>query len=62
MTKRQKTAIDREIERVFRAHCGGIQISVLDIPKVFRAGHDAAAAGTDIDAAVIASVAALRQN
>ena len=55
-------ALDRQIDAIFRANCSGIQIDMMDISKIFAAGKAAAAAGADIQAAVLSTVAALRKN
>lgn len=60
--KRAARELDARIEAIYYANAQRVQISILDIPKVFRAGHVAAAAGGDVEAAVIASIAALRIN
>jgi hypothetical protein len=62
MTKRQQNQIDKQIEQIYYRRCSGIQISVMDIGKVFAAGRLAAAAGTDIEAAIVARVEQLRMN
>ena len=58
-SKRQLAQIDRQIEQLYYRHCAGIQINVMDIGKVFAAGRAAHAAGQDIAAAIIATVAGL---
>lgn len=62
MTKREAKTLDKQIERIYYANCAGVQINVLDISKIFAAGRAAAAAGTDIEAAVLNAVATLRVN
>lgn len=62
MTKRQSNKLDKQIEQIFYAHCSGIQIPILSIGKIFAAGRAAALAGESIEAAVLASVAAVRAN
>ncbi len=42
------------IEKIWYARFNGVAINILDIGKVFAAGREAAAAGLDIEAAVIA--------
>lgn len=54
--------LDAAIERIYYSRCSGVQINIMDIPKVFAAGHAAAAAGADIEAAIVARVAELRLN
>lgn len=61
-SKRQLTALDREIERIYYRRCGGVQINVMDIGKVFAAGREAASQGADVEAAIVAKVQELRQN
>jgi hypothetical protein len=39
--------VEARIDRAYRAHCEGIQISVLDISKVFAVGQSAVAEGVD---------------
>ena len=62
LTSRQARKLDRQIEQIFYATSSGVQIPMLDIPKIFAAGRAAAAAGTDIQTAVVAAVAAVRVN
>ena len=59
---RAAKALDTRIETAFYAHCSGVQLNILDIPKVFAAGRAADAAGLDVDAAVITAVDLLRVN
>jgi hypothetical protein len=63
-TKAEKE-IDRRIERAYYETCKGIQISVLDINKVFVEGRKAIAAGADDEAlrrAVRAFVETIKHN
>lgn len=60
VSKKVAKALDNQISRIFYAHCEGITIPVLDIPKIFAAGRAAAAAGTDLTAAVLAAVETVR--
>jgi hypothetical protein len=61
-TKRQLAKIDREIERCFYLHGRNVQISVLKIGTIYEAGRAAALAGGDLEAAVIAAIALVREN
>ncbi len=54
MARRKKNDIDSVIEQIWYARFNGIAINILDIGKVFAAGRAAAAAGADIEVAVIA--------
>lgn len=62
MTKRQSNKIDKIIEAIYYRRCSGIQINIMDIGKVFKAGHAAHAAGTDVETAIVACVETLRKN
>lgn len=62
ITKRKANQLDKQIESIFYRSCGGVQLNVLDIGKVYAAGRTAAAAGGDIEAAIVATVATLRLN
>jgi hypothetical protein len=55
--KMSKKAIDREIDRLYKIHAEGLSINIMDIGKVFKAGHAAVEAGTDLEAAVEGAVA-----
>lgn len=58
-------AIDVRIERAYGSACQGVQINILDIPKVFDEGRRALAAGADdaaLEEAIKAFVAKIRQN
>lgn len=62
MTKRQENKLDKEIEKIYNKHGSGVQINIFDISKVFKAGTDAALAGTSIEEAIIAALALYRKN
>ena len=53
MTKRQQNQIDRQIDAIVRQRCSGLQINVMDISKVFKAGYAAIAAGQDLETAIV---------
>jgi len=59
---RRKTDRDRKIEQSYYAHGQGVQINVLDIPKIFQRGHAALDAGADLEEAIKAAIAEFRQN
>lgn len=61
-SKRRLAQIDREVEAVFRRHCSGFQIPVMDLSKIFEAGRAAALSGLDVATAVVAAAGALRTN
>lgn len=50
---RKKTALqlkkenDKRIDLAYRATCCGIQVNMLDIPKIFQRGHELIATGAD---------------
>jgi hypothetical protein len=60
--KRKTPSVDDVIEEVYSRHGENVQISVLDIGKIFNAGRRAALDGKSIEAAVIAAIAQYRQN
>jgi hypothetical protein len=60
-TKADK-ALDREINTLYVQSCSGIQISIMDIPKVFAAAKKARAEGRDMKDAIIAFVNSIRKN
>lgn len=68
MTREQKRALkaaDDRVNAAYLATCAGVQISILDIPKVFAAGRAAIAAGADtaaLQAAVRDYVETIRKN
>lgn len=57
-----RTKLDKTIEAAYYRRCSGVQISLLDIPRVFAEGKRAAAAGEDIEAAIVAFVETVRTN
>jgi len=52
--------IEAQVTQIHARRCNGWAINMFDISKVFAAGHAAAAAGEDIEAAVVAEAARLR--
>jgi len=53
-TKEQKR-IDDAVEAACNRHAVGRSFNIFDLGKISKAGHDAAKAGQDIDAAVLAA-------
>ena len=53
---RQQINLDRKIGGLYRVHALGRSINVLDISKVYKAGHTAHAEGRDVEQAIIAAV------
>ena len=65
MTKAQEKKLDNRVAKAYYRTCSGVQISVFDIGKVFKAGRDALLAGADeagLEAAVVDIVASIRKN
>lgn len=61
-SRKQLAAIDRQIELTYYRVAQGVQISILDIGKIYAAGRAAIEAGADLEAAIVAAVAQLRRN
>jgi hypothetical protein len=61
-TKRQLAKIDREIDVLFNRHGHGVQIPIMKLGTITDAGRAAALAGGDVEAAVIAAIALVREN
>lgn len=62
MTKIAAKKLDQEIERIFRSHCAGIAINIMDLGKVYAAGRKAHAEGSDMIQAVVSVVHSLRKD
>ena len=60
-SQRKLNQIDNDITAIFTRKCSGVQIPVLRIQDIFRAGRAAALAGQDVEAAVLAAVATITQ-
>lgn len=54
--------LDKEIERIYGANCAGIQIDIMDIPKVFAVGRRAYVEGRDMKDAIVSFVESIRHN
>lgn len=53
---------DKLIESVYYRVANGVQIRILDIPKVFQAGYAALETGQDLESAIVNAVNQLRYN
>ncbi len=60
-TKQEKER-DKLIERTYYKYGYGVQINVMDIPKIFKVGRVALETGADLDAAIQSAIVQLRQN
>jgi hypothetical protein len=51
MTKEQKAEklLDKKVEAVYYKTCSGIQINIMDIPKVFKYGRQLIAEGKSLE-------------
>ena len=58
--KQAKKALENQIEACFNKQ--GATVDIMDIGNIFKAGEDAAAAGTSVEDAVIAAVAKYRKD
>lgn len=48
--RKRKDTTDTLIERAYYAGCAGVQINMMDIPRIFRHGRDLLANGVTGDA------------
>jgi len=65
MTKRQQNAADKRINALYCRLCSGVQIDIMDIGKVFKAGYAAIEGGATDEAlgeAIVAFVQTIRKN
>lgn len=58
--KLSKKALDRELEKLYNRHGYGVQVPILDLGKIFKAGEEAYAGG-DLQAAEAALKAAIEK-
>ncbi len=54
--------LDAEITRLYMQNCSGIQIDMMDIPKVFEEAKKARAEGRDMKDAIVSFVQKIRKN
>lgn len=59
---KEEKALDREIDKLYRENCSGIQIDIFDIPKVFAEARKAKAEGRDMKGAIVSFVNSIRKN
>lgn len=65
MTRAEKIAakkLDTEISKLYHESCNGIQINMMDIPKVFEAAKKARTEGRDMKEAIVSFVQSIRKN
>ena len=58
----RQTKQDKLIEQTYYKYGQGVQINIMDISKIFKAGRVALETGSDLDAAIQTAIAQLRQN
>ena len=54
--------VEKDVETAFYKHSNGVQISVMDLGKITKAGKEAAKNGTSIEEAVKEAIAKYRCN
>ena len=54
--------IDAEINKIYCQTFSGVQVNIMELPKIFQVGKKAYLAGEDIKAAMIAYVETIRKN
>lgn len=65
MTKAQQKKVDARITKAYTSSCNGIEIPMLEIPRIFKVGRDAVAAGADdeaLKAKIVEFVQTIRKN
>lgn len=55
--KKQKNAVDSAIEQVYYARAQGLQIGMMDIPKLFNDARLAISQGKDVESATVEAIA-----
>lgn len=61
-SSKEEKALDKEIQRLYSESCHRIQISLMDIPKVFAEARKAKLEGRDMKEAIVSFVATIRKN
>jgi hypothetical protein len=57
-----RNRLDKQISEIHRRRCAGWTINIMNIGQVFAAGYAAAAAGEDVEGAVVHAAATLRED
>ena len=58
----EERELDREIENIFADACNGVQIPLMDIPKVFAVGKRAKLEGRDVRQAIVELIATIKKS
>jgi hypothetical protein len=64
-TRAEKIAekkLDAEISAIYHKHCNGIQIMIMDMPKIFDVAKKARLEGRDMTDAIVNFVQSIRKN
>jgi hypothetical protein len=59
---KQDKLIDNEIDLIYRQNCSNIQVSIMDIGKIFEVGRKAKLEGRDMKQAIVDFVETIRKN
>jgi hypothetical protein len=65
MSRSEKIAankLDKEISKLYRENCNGMQINMLDIPRIFEAAKKAHSEGKDMKEAIVSFVESIKKN
>jgi molecular chaperone GrpE (heat shock protein) len=62
MSPRAEKKLDREISAIYKEHCQGAIIGLMDITKVFDAAKKAHEEGKDMKDTILETVKVLRKN
>lgn len=54
--------LDKEITAIYTRECSGIQINIMDIPRVYAEAKKAKSEGRDMRDAIVAFVQTIRKN
>jgi len=59
---KQEKEIDKRIESTYYKYGSGVQVGIMDIPKIFQMGREAITNGEDLDKAIQDAIAKFRVN